>query len=358
MNIKVNTKSLLRALVATGKVIAPKALVPARECYLISVTDNFMTVLASDDKMAVRATLMCQGDNGSALIHGKELLDLIKTLPDCEIDIITDDKQAVISWGKGKATLPLSDISEYPQIEAQDDAPSAEFTTALLKTAILHTIDNASDDELRPIMNGIYFDITPFQTTLVASDGHSLCAAPIAEGGEVQPFVLDKKAASYLKDISGDKVTISVGSNNVFITADDLTIAVRKVEGKFPPYQRVIPDGGDKVLTFSRDTLLGSLKRVGVCSDKTTNMVRLNLNMMHSEIVTQDLDFSISAHEDIDAEYDGQDLAIALKTTLLTRALSVMDADHLTLKFTANNRGVLLEGDGTKTVIMPLQLND
>lgn len=358
MRTTINRKDLLDILTLTGKVIDTQAVLPARECYLIECKDSRLRVTTSNDSITLRATGDCESDDGTFLIRGGEFLKLIKEIKDEDIVIISDADNAIIEWGKGKASLPLINPSEYPATEEKpDNIPSAIFSRHLLEAAITHTVDYCANDELRPTISNLYLDFKKGEVAVVGTNGLRLCVCTVEDSHEaMDSFILDKKAASLIRDLKGDDVTISVGQRTIFIESGDVALSARKVEGQYPRYEVVFPpiDNCEATFLIDKSELADAVKRISICSDKMSQVARFDLSEEGCSVTAQDIGYSLLATEKLNATYQGQAMSIGLNITSLLDVVRTFTENDMVLHLTSPDRAILVEGDGSRIVLMPM----
>jgi len=348
------SRDLLRALNATSKAISPKALNPINECYYLKSDGESLTVKASDGNLTLCARVACKGEF-EACISAKSFFDYVKALPECEVVLDKQENQVTVSWSKGHSSLPCSDISEWVDVTIPREGMT-KMKASILKNAILHVINSTGNDELRPVMNGIYVSLGE-NTELAASDGH-ICSVVPMESVSGESFIMPKAMASFIKDAESpdDEISLGVNETYVYCSCGSMEAAVRKIDGKYPNY-KILFNNKDTYamnLTVDRKSFLSAIRRVSVCSSKLFKTIRMTLGKTN-EIIAQDIDFSISAKENIDGSaYDGTPLEIGFHVDFLTTAFSQMTCDEVTMLFKSPSHAVIIEGDGSETLLMPV----
>ena len=250
-----------------------------------------------------------------------------------------------------------------------EDAQQVEFPAARLVEGIQGTVYATADDEIRPAMNGIFFDIDTDSTTLVASDSHKLICYTTTDvkAAEKASFILHKKPANVLRSIIGkdvETVTIQFDTNFAQFTFGSTTLICRLVVGKYPKYRDVIPKNNSNVLKIDRTLLLNTVRRVAVCSNKASNHIKLTLKEGQLEVSAQDLGFALAAYEKIACDYAGDELTIGFKSTFLTEILSNMGCNGIVIKFADARRAALIlpseeEAETEKIcgILMPIMIS-
>ena len=351
MKFNVSSSELLKGLMDISKAIPVKTSLPILENFLFDLKGGILEVTASDSELTLRTQIEVDNteEEGSIAVPARHMIDLLKELPDQPIAIrTTSDSAFECSWSSGNSSLPFFPAADYPAIQTvKEDALKVEFPAQSLVEGIAGTVYATADDEIRPAMNGIFFDIDLESTTLVASDSHKLICYTTTDvkATEKSSFILHKKPAAVLRAILGkdeNPVQIAFDSSTVVFTCGNTTMVCRLVVGKYPKYRDVIPQNNSNVLRISRTQLLNTVRRVAVCANKASNHIKFDLKEGQLEISAQDLGFAIAAYEKIACDYSGDELTIGFKSTFLTEILSNMGCEELVMKFADSRRAALI----------------
>lgn len=373
MKLIISSAELLKGILSVSKAIPAKSALPILENFLFVLKDSSLEITASDMELTLKTVLEVDNavEEGRIAIPAKHMTDLLRELPDQPLTIsTTGDSSFECSWSSGSSTLPYFPAEDYPETATtEENAVSVDFPAESLVEGIASTIYATSDEELRPIMNGIFFDMDPEDgTTLVASDSHKLIcyAVPEVKTAEKASFILHKRPASVLRSIIGkntETVKISFDSKNAMFSFDRTTVICRLVVGRYPKYRDVIPQNNSNVLRIDRTMFLNTVKRVSVCANKASNHIKFDLRRDSLMISAQDLGFSIAAYETIPCQYDGEELSIGFKSTFIIEILSNMSCGELVMKFADSKRAALVipaedEPESGKIcgIIMPIMI--
>lgn len=373
MKLIISSSELLRGVMAVAKAIPAKSPLPILENFLFDLKGNILEITASDSELTLKTQLEVENtaEEGRIAVPAKHVMDLLKELPDQPLTIsTTTDSSFVCSWASGESTLPYFPAEDYPEITGTDDtAVTLQFPAQSLVEGISSTIYATADDEIRPAMNGILFDIDLQSTTLVASDSHKLICYTTSDvnATEKASFILHKKPAAILKSIIGkdaEVVEIAFDSKNATFKFGSTTVICRLVVGKYPKYRDVIPQNNSNILKINRVQLLNTVRRVSVCSNKASNHIKFDLKNGSLMVSAQDLGFSIAAHETMQCQYDGDDLTIGFKSPFIIEILSNMTCGEVVMKFLDSKRAALVvpaedEEDSGKIcgIIMPIMIS-
>ncbi len=374
MKLIVSSSELLKGIMAVSKAIPAKSPLPILENFLFDLKDSRLSITASDSELTLKTEVEVESteEEGKIAVPAKHMIDLLKALPDLPLTIRTaSDSSFQCIWQTGESTLPYFPAEDYPEPTTTDDtAVNVQFPADELVDGISSTVYATADDEIRPAMNGILFDIDLASTTLVASDSHKLICYTTkkVKTSEKASFILHKKPAAILKSIiskeSENPVDITFDTKNAIFRFDQTVVICRLVIGKYPKYREVIPQNNSNILKIEREQLLNTVRRISVCANKASNHIKMDLKSGSLDISAQDLGFSIAAHEQIACQYDGEDLTIGFKSPFIIDILSNMNCNQIVMKFMDSKRAALVipaeeEEDSDKIcgIIMPIMIS-
>ena len=374
MKFVVSSTSLSSHLQVISRVIASKNTIPVLDCFLFELQGNLLKITAADSETRMITSVEVHEVEGEGVfaIPAKNLLDSLKELPDQPITFDIDDTtlEMFIYYENGKYNFIGQSGDEYPQPKPlKDGANKITISADNLLSGISRTLFATADDELRPVMNGILFDISETDITFVASDGHKLVRFKdySAKGNEKSEFILPKKPANLLRTVLPKEtgvVTIGFDDNNAYITMENLTIISRLIEGHYPKYNGVIPKDNPFKVTVDRLLLVNALKRVVVFSDQSSTLTKLQLTENSIFISAQDIDYSTSADETVACVYEGEDISIGFKGIFLIEILSNIPSAEVILQLADPARaGLMLPAENEADedllmLLMPMMLND
>lgn len=374
MKFKVSSSALLSHLQAISRVINPKNNIPILDCFLLELADDVLTITAADSETRLETKLSISdlSKAGSLAINAKNLLEPLRELPEQPLtfEVDTDTLEVLILYQNGQYKFMGHKSDEYPTPkELNESAISLAMPADTLFNGINRTVYATAEDELRPVMNGIYFDITDENITFVASDGHKLVRIINSEvkGEGRASFILPKKAALLLKSLlpkeSGD-VEIKFDENNAYFNMSNNILICRFVEGRFPNYNSVIPQNNPNNVTLDRVSFLNALKRVSVFSNPASSLVKLQLSEDKIVVSAQDIDFMTSAEETILCQYNGIVMNIGFKAVFLIDILNNIPSSEVVLELSDPSRAGIIfpleneENEDMLSLLMPMMLND
>jgi DNA polymerase III subunit beta len=370
MKFSVSSSELLKRLQMAGGAIGSNPVLPILEDFLFTLSNNRLRIAATDLETSISTEIEVMADaDGTVAVPAKILLDTLKALPQQPItfDINEENFGIEITSAYGKYKLAGEDGQDFPNLPEPESVDTLKIPGASLGHGISKTIFAASNDELRPAMTGVYFQVDFNKLILVATDAHKLVKYTFNEvGSEVSTsFIVPKKALNLLKGAlpENEDVTLSFNSANAFFSFGDTELVCRLIDARYPDYNAVIPVDNPNTLSLNREDFQNSLKRIAIYANKTTNQVILNITEDSLTVSAQDLDFSNEATEQLACTYEGDDLTIGFNAKFLVEMLGVLEADEVKMELSTPTRaGILLpsepmEGEEILMLVMPVMLS-
>lgn len=374
MKFTISSSKLFSQLQAVSRVINNKNSLPILDDVLFDLVGNELKLTASDGETTIRTSIEVDGVEGSGKVASaaKLLLETLKEFSEQPLAFTIDENNFAVSMVSQNGTYSFVGVNgnEYPEMPgAEMGARELAIPANVLQSAIEKTIFATADDDLRPVMNGIFFDIAEDKVTMVATDAHRLVrySNTGVKPGVAASFILPKKPASQLKNLLAkeeNEVKVTFGAKNARFEFGSTIIVCRQIEGRFPNYNAVIPQSNQNIVTVDRQTIINACKRVAVFANNGTAQLRLTLTENSIKISAQDIDFSTSAEETITCDYNGTPMAIGFKAPFLIDLLgSITSADVLLKLADPARAGLLLpaeneENEDVLMLLMPMLLND
>ena len=375
MKFVVSSTELLSRLQSISRVISSKNTLPILDNFLFDLSGNTLTIMASDLESSMRTRINLDNVDGSGkvAIEAKRLTDILKEFPEqplifeinqetLGVDIISDN---------GKFSIVGVNGDEYPEMLKlnEESAVTANIPGAILLKGINKTFFATGDDELRPVMSCIFIQFNENGATFVASDTHKLVkyTNSSVNTGSQASFILPKKPANMLKSVLGkgeQEIKLQFDDKNAYFQLSEYEMICRLQEGQYPNYEAVIPTNNPNRLTISRADFATVLKRVSVFSS-SSNLIKLDIKADQVTVTAQDIDFSISAYEKINAQYEGEDMLIGFKSAFLVDILNAMNTENVVLQMSDPSRaGVIVplekesEQEDELMLLIPMMIND
>ena len=372
MKFIVSSSQLLKQLQILGGVINSNNTLPILDNFLFELSDNQLKISASDLETTMSAIIDVETDeNGAIAVPAKLLLDILKTFPEQPLTFKAEDNNTIeISSESGKYALAYADGEEFPKAVELESPSTTILSGNILATAISKTIFASGNDDLRPVMSGVFFQLSPESLIFVATDAHKLVKYIRTDvyANEVAEFIMPKKPLTILKNIlanSDEDVTIEYNDTNAKFIFGNSVLICRLIDGKYPNYEAVIPKENPNKLTLERNSFSNSVRRVSIFSSKTTHQIRLKMAGTELKISAEDLDFSNKADERLQCSYEGDDMQIGFNSRFLLEMLNHLNSNEILLEMSLPNRAGILtpidgleEGEEITMLVMPVMLSN
>jgi len=368
---------LLVYLQSLNKIVPSRSIVPLVENFLFEITTEGLKVTATDleTTMIAHIELSNVEGEGKFAIESKRLLDILKEFSQQPLtfEINEENFEVTIKSETGKYSIPgLSAIDEYPEPAeiSAEEASSFVISPEVLLKGINSTFFAISDDDLRPVMNGIFVELKNDYTTFVASDSHKLVRyrrLDVKSDNEAS-FIFPKKPADIIRNILpklDDDVMVEFDNRNAKFKMTGFTVVCRLIEGNFPDYEAVVPQNNDKKIEIDRNNLLNTLKRVSLFSNEASKLVKFYFHENQAEISAQDIDFSISAFEQLPCLTDEVNMKIGFKSTFMQDVLQNINAQDIAITMSDQKRAALAfpahnedKKEDVLMLVMPMMIDE
>lgn len=374
MKFSINSSLLSQRLQTLGRVINSKNAMPILGNFFFKIAGDDLTITASDNEvyLTTKVELIASEGDIEFTVNAKTIQDAIKEIPEqpMEFDVDTNTLEMVIGYQNGRYTLMGESAEAYPLSKPMDDdAAELSIASEALYASINRALFATGDDQLRPVMNGVFFDYQTSGLSIVASDGRKLaCTRLFAHNAEQNTcFNLPKKPANIIKGIlqkeEGDTI-IRFTQRNAELNTESYYMSCRLIEGKFPNYNSVIPQNNPNSMTVNRQSLIAALRRILIFSNVGSPLVKLHIEPGRLEVSTKDMDYRRSGQESLLCEYDGAPMNIGFKGTLLVELLNNLEDEEVIFRLADPSRaGIIVpaqQGEDVEIVmlLMPMMLND
>ena len=374
MRFTLSSTALSSKLTALSRVINSKNALPILGDFVFEIKDNVLYLTASDSENMMKTQMELTESDGNCrfAIGNHDLLEAVKGFSEQPItfDVNLEQNIISISYQNGLFRLPIDNADEFPMAQPLSGyANTITIPNLTLAENINRSIFATAQDELRPVMNGIYFDLTPDCLAVVASDGHKLVRNKVYAIKSEQPaaFILPKKPANLLRNLlgkDGGDVIIRFDERNAEINYGDGTIQCRLIEGRYPNYNSVIPQNNPNELRVDRLGLLAALRRVQPFANDSSNLIRFHVESSTLQLDAEDYDFSKTATERMTCEYNGQPMSIGFKGSSFIEILSNFDCQDVIIQLADPSRAGLVlpseqpENQDVLMLMMPMLIND
>lgn len=372
MKFIVSSGKLLKELQKLIGVINPSNTLPILDNFLFDLSEGELKITASDLETTMIASVEVDSESeGKVCIPAKILVDSIKSFAEQPLTfrVKTETHQVELSSDFGNYALAAIEADDFPALPELPDSSSTAIKAEVLANSINKTLFATGNDELRPVMSGVFFQFSSNDLTFVATDAHKLVRYKRTDlnSDNTAEFIMPKKPLNLLKaTLSGSDVEVAIHYNesNARFEYDNISLSCRLIDGKYPNYEAVIPQENPNNMVIDRRAFLSSVKRVSIFSNKTTHQIRLKISGNELNISAEDIDFSNNATERLSCEYNGDDMAIGFNSRFIVEMLNNLDSENIRMELSAPNRaGIIIPQDGTEDgedvlmLVMPVMLN-
>jgi DNA polymerase III subunit beta len=372
MKFIVSSSYLLKQLQVLGSVINSNNTLPILDNFLFELNNKKLTVSASDLETTMSAVLEIDSKSkGSVAVPAKLLLEILKTFPEQPLTFSVEENNTIeISSNSGKYAVAYAPGEEFPKSVILEDPSTTIVPANILATAISKTIFAAGNDDLRPVMSGVFFQFSTEGLTFVATDAHKLVkyVRTDVKATEVAEFIMPKKPLNILKSILGasnSEIKIEYNSSNATFSFDNYNLICRLIDGKYPNYDAVIPKENPNKLVIDRAQFTSSVRRVAIFANKTTHQIKLKIAGAELNVSAEDVDYSNKADERLTCDFQGDDMQIGFNSRFLMEMLTSLQSDMIMLEMSLPNRAGILtpadgleEGESVTMLVMPVMLNN
>lgn len=368
MRFNLSSSELVKALSAVSGAVPNKATLPILETILFESKDGQLRLTATDLEISIIEYIDADIDeDGAVAIPARRLTETLRQLPDIPVGFDVDEKFNVkFRTDKGTYKLVGEDPDEFPEVPNLDEGHKLETTKDDVLKAINKTLFAVSNDDLRPAMMGVYFDIGPDESKFVATDGHRLVRyikQDLTSDEEIQ-FIVPEKALNLVqKALHGEECEMTITEDHARFKSGNTIVITRLINEQYPNYDSVIPRENDKTLVINKEQMLATVKRVAIFSSSTTRQIRLQMDTDKLTIRAEDIDMSSEAKETISCDYDNDEIEIGFNAKYLADVLGNVDDEEVYFEFSTPNRAGIVkpseedENEQMLMLVMPVMLN-
>lgn len=371
MRFVVSSAQLLKNLQKISGVISTNTVLPILEDFLFDIDKNSLTITATDLDTTMSVGMDIESkEKFKVAIPARILLDSLKALPEQPITIAVDETTngIEITTDNGKYKLSGENSADFPKEPTADGVDEVKLASSILNKGVSKTLFAVSNDELRPAMTGVFFQLDDKGITFVATDAHKLVKFNRSDvkGGNAS-FIVPKKALNLLKAVvpnNDTEVSVQFNKSNAFFSFENIQLICRLIDAKYPDYNAVIPKENPNLLSIQKDDFYSSLRRTSIFSNKTTHQVVLKMAGAELTVSAQDLDFSNEASEKLACEYQGNPMEIGFNAKFLLEMLGALDSSDINIELSTPNRAGIIrptekeEEEDLLMLVMPVMLNN
>jgi DNA polymerase-3 subunit beta len=373
MNFVVSTTTLLKHLKSISGVLNSSNTLPILDNFLFEISSQSLVIHASDMETTITTKLKVESkDSGNIAIPARPLMDTLSNFPEQPLTFSIDTKAFGIKiiTDNGEYKLSGHNGDEFPRVPKIEGASSIAIKSDIVASAITKTIFATGNDDLRPVMCGVFCQFSETESLFVATDAHKLVRYKRTDTKSTSSasFILPKKPLNLLKSLLAgidDAVNLDYNKTNASFTFGNISLVCRLIDGKYPNYEAVIPKQNPNKLSIDRSAFIGALKRVSIFSNKATHQIRLKIAGSQLNISAEDIDFANEAHERLTCTYQGEDMEIGFNSKFLLEMVSNLEGDEINIELSAPNRAGIITpskkdnpSEDILMLVMPVMLNN
>lgn len=357
---------MLAALQSVIGVVERRQSLPILSNILLAASGDGLSITASDLELQAEKRIRVQNMNpGKMTLPARKLHDICRGLPEgASVTIEQEGARAVLRSAKSRYLLSCLPADEFPLLASTGTEVSIKLRSGELKDLITRTQFAIAQQDVRYYLNGLMLELRPGKLRGVATDGHRLALAEkdteVKVSKEIQAIIPRKTVLELQRqlDQSTEEISIQISNGQIEIVAGDLTLLSKLIDGRFPDYQRVVPDNSDKKLIGQREKLRSALSRAAVLSNEKFRGVRLQIEAGVLRIETQNPEQE-EAREEVDVTYEGEPLEIGFNVNYLLDALDAISGPEIVMELRSADASGLIydqEHKENKYVVMPMRL--
>lgn len=365
MNFTIDRERLLPSLQIINGVVERRHTLPILSNFLLSIEESSMTLTGTDMEVELIARINQGGERAEFTLPARKLLDICRALPESSsLDFTVKKDQVTMKSGKSRFTLATLPANEFPSTEIT--APDIDFQIEQdkLRGLIEDTHFAMAQQDVRYYLNGLLLEVSKDLLRAVATDGHRLAMKDVqydTGANEITQVIIPRKGVTELLrllDDNGKPAEIQISQNHIRIALEDMQFTSKLIDGRFPDYERVVPETSDNRVVAERDALRQSLTRASILSNEKYKGVRIMLRENSIKALAHNPEHE-EAEEELEVDYHGDEMEIGFNVSYLLDALSVIRTDKVILTIRDPNSSCLLLPDGDescKYVVMPMRL--
>ncbi len=373
MKFIISSVQLLKALQSISGIIQTNNTLPILDNFLFELEDKKLTITASDLETTMTVTVEpdLSEDFGSLAVPARILIDTLKTFSNIPISFTSNSETygIMIATEEGNFKIAGQNADEFPKMPEIENSTSLTLESLFLGTAINHTLLATGNDELRPVMSGVFCELNDTGVTFVATDAHKLVRfrRRNIETGVDASFILPKKPLNQLKHLlaeSDEPVRIEYNEKNAFFAFQNIRLFSRLIEGNYPNYEVVIPKDNPNKLIIDRVQIVNSLRRVGIYANQSTQQVRFKISGKELVLSAEDVDFANEAKERLNCSYEGEDMEIGFSSRFMYELINNITDEQILIEMSSPNRAGIIKpanpvdpNEDLLMLIMPVMLN-
>ncbi len=354
----INKEEFLKILEPVVKVVPTRTPYPVIQNIILEITQKKLFCTGTDLNTYVKAWTEIEAEENRLMVPGKKLFEIVKGLPLNEVELSIENERLTIRGGNSKFSIPIMDVSEFPEVLEKPTQASFEISSTVLDVGYRKTKSTVTkQDNSRPAMNGILIDIKKDWLKFVSTDGHRLSLYKTQYSFETEKqLIVIPKVFSFLP--GGDyPVKISFDDTKIEFSLSWMEIRTGLIEGPYPDYERVIPSEVKNVIKLNKELFISAVKRVMILSDEHTRRVKLHVEG-NELILSSSTPEGGEGEERVECEYKGEVTDVTYNGKYLVEILGLIDDEKVVLGFNdASSPGVIYGDSEEKNplyLLMPI----
>ncbi|WP_028007328.1 DNA polymerase III subunit beta [Solimonas flava] len=366
MKLQVGRNELLSALSAVIGVVERRQTLPVLSNFLLELKDDELIVTGTDLEIELEARARVQNlAPGRATVPARKLFDICRGLPEgAEISLDVGSDKALLKSGRSRYSLSCLKAEEFPALGRVSEGKTLSLPRQQLRGLIERTQFAMAQQDVRYYLNGTLLEVDAKRVRAVATDGHRLALSEIEVEtgvGEKLQVIVPRKAVLELQrllDATEEPATVKIGASQIEVDLDVVRLTTKLIDGRFPDYERVVPESGDKKLQADRETVKRALARTAILSNEKFRGVRLTIEGSKLSLQTHNPEHE-EAEEDLEVSYEGGPIEIGFNVNYLLDALGALNSEQFVMELkNADSSGLIHAADSlaSKYVVMPMRL--
>lgn len=366
MNIQINRETLLKPLSSVTSIVEKRHTLPILSNLLLETKSNKIQLTATDLEMQI--SLLVESATGgeiSTTISAKKFLDICRSLPDnAEINLATNESRVTLKAGKSRFNLQTLPAADYPVMsKTQGQSTMVTIGQREFKVLLKQVEFAMAQQDIRYYLNGLLFEVSANRLNIVGTDGHrlSFTSTELKQNYEKQEVILPRKTVIELiklLDDSDEDVQIEISSAQVNFSFSNIKLISKVIDGKFPDYNRVIPNGHQNIFSTDRLGVLLAMQRASILSNEKYRGIRMVISNNNLKLISTNSDQE-EAEEELEIIYSGAALDVGFNVTYLIDVLNNTSSDQVTFSFADANSSCLItvpNNTNYKYVVMPMRI--
>ena len=367
MKISINRKQFLDALTIGASMAGKAKTVPILECVKCRVSGNDITFVSTDVECWVlkRSTVVSHDEDFEFCVNPSDLTKALKSLNDEEVKLSVTDSIVSIIHTKGAIEFPSYDFKAFPTATKGDTPTTVTVSSELLFNWLNKAKNFVANDDLRPVMNGVYIYIKDGKIGVCATDAHKLftdftdfeCDATL----DIHAILSSRTFAPLMNMINGtDSVSMTIDAKNITFASNDAKISCRIIEGNYPNFNVIIPTSSKIKVQASKKDLIGAISRVSLFTNSTTSLVKLTSKDYVILVNGQDINFNKKAKDECPITLEGDEIEIGVKGDYMLNCLNVVAHEKVTLEMNDFQKPIVIKDIDNKNcvlLLMPMLIN-